>query len=152
MKVREIMTKDVAVAGPETTVNEIARLMDERNVSGLPVVDPEGRLLGVVTDLDLIVRNTRLDPPRFFQLLDARIPLETPGHYRKHLRHMFGSLAREVMSEKVVSIGPDEEAETLAALMVKSRANPIPVVVDGLLVGIVSRADLLRLMGRATPE
>jgi CBS domain-containing protein len=152
MKVREIMTRDVVVAGPDTTVNEIARLMDERDVSGLPVVDPDRRLLGVVTDLDLIVRNTRLDPPLFFQLLDARIPLETPGHYFKHLRHMFGTLARDVMSEKVVTIGPDEEAEALAALMLKSRANPIPVVDAGRVVGIVSRADLLRLMGRATPK
>jgi len=151
MKVREIMTRDVVVAGPDTTVNEIARLMDERDVSGLPVVGPKGGLLGVVTDLDLIVRNTRLDPPLFFQLLDARIPLETPGHYFKHLRHMLGTQARDVMSEKLVTIGPDEEAEALAALMLKTRANPIPVVDAGRLVGIVSRADLLRLMGRATP-
>lgn len=152
MKVRDIMTSEVAVAGPETPVAEIARLMDERDISGLPVVDQDGHVMGVVTDLDLIERNTRLDPPLFFQLLDARIPLETPGHYRKRLRHMLGTHARDVMSEKIVTIGPDEEAEALATLMVKSGANPIPVVENGRLVGIVSRADLLRLMGGAVPE
>jgi CBS domain-containing protein len=148
MKVRDIMTSDVAVAGTGTPVHEIARLMDERDVSGVPVVDGGRHVVGLVTDLDLIVRNTRLDPPLFFQLLDARIPLETPGHYRKRLRHMLGTEARDVMSEDVVTIGPDEDGEALAALLVKSGANPIPVVEQGRLVGIVSRADLLRLMGR----
>jgi CBS-domain-containing membrane protein len=148
MKVRDMMTADVAVARLGTPVSEIARLMDERDVSGIPVVDDERRVQGLVTDLDLIVRNTRLDPPVFFQLLDARIPLETPAHYRKRLRHMLGTEARDVMSEDVVTIGPEEDGEELAALFLKSHANPIPVVDDGRLVGIVSRADLLRLMGR----
>ena len=116
MKVREIMTTDVAVAGVGTPVSEIARLMDERDVSGIPVVDESRHVLGLVTDLDLIVRNTRLDPPLFFQLLDARIPLETPSHYRKRLRHMLGTEARDVMSEEVVTISPDEDGEALAAL------------------------------------
>jgi CBS-domain-containing membrane protein len=152
MKVRDIMTVDVAVARASTPVNEIARLMDERDVSGIPVVDEDRRVLGLVTDLDLIVRNTRLDPPLFFQLLDARIPLETPGHYRKRLRHMLGTEARDVMGEDVVTIGPDEDGEALASLFLKTRANPIAVVDDGRLVGIVSRADLLRLMGREIPD
>ena len=126
--------------------------MDERDVSGIPVVDEGGRVLGLVTDLDLIARNTRLDPPLFFQLLDARIPLETPAHYRKRLRHMLGTEARDVMSEDVVTIGPEEDGEALSALFLKTRANPIPVVDDGRLVGIVSRADLLRLMAREIPD
>lgn len=152
MKVRDIMTTDVAVASLGTPVSEIARLMDERDVSGIPVVDENRCVLGLVTDLNLIVRNTRLDPPLFFQLLDARIPLETPGHYRKRLRHMLGTEARDVMIDDVVTIGPDEDGEVLAALFLKSRANPIPVVEDGRLAGIVSRADLLRLMGREMPD
>lgn len=152
MKVRDIMTTDVAVAAPGTPVSEIARLMDQRDVSGVPVIDGARRVLGLVTDLDLIARNTRLDPPLFFQLLDARIPLESPGHYRKRLRHMLGTEARDVMSGDVVTIGPDEDGEALSSLFLKSHANPIPVVENDRLVGIVSRADLLRLMAREIPE
>jgi CBS-domain-containing membrane protein len=152
MKVRDIMTTDVAVASVGTPVSEIARLMDKRDVSGIPVVDENRQVLGLVTDLDLIARNTRLDPPLFFQLLDARIPLETPGHYRKKLRHMLGTEARDIMSGDVVTVGPDEDGEVLAALFLKSRANPIPVVENGRVVGIVSRADLLRLMAREIPD
>ena len=148
MKVREIMTTDVAVATPETSVNAIARLMDGRAITGVPVVDAAGQVVSIVTELDLILRNTRLEPPAFFQVLDGRIPLETPGHYRKRLQHMLGTLARDVMTEKVVTIGPEEDVEALAELMVKRRVNPVPVVEGGRLVGIVSRADIIRMMAR----
>ena len=145
MKVRDIMTAEVVVAEPDTSVNLVARLMASRDISGVPVVE-DGRLVGIVTELDLIVRNTRLEPPAFFALLDARIPLETPTHYRERIRHMLGTLARDVMTEKVVSVGPDEELESLAAIMVKQRVNPLPVVEDGRLVGIVSRSDIIAMM------
>jgi CBS domain-containing protein len=151
MKVRDIMTTEVVVAHPDTSVNLVARLMAGRDISGVPVVE-DGRLVGIVTELDLIVRNTRLEPPAFFALLDARIPLETPAHYRERIRHMLGTLARDVMTEKVVSIGPDEELESLAEIMVKQRVNPLPVVEDGRLVGIVSRSDIIGMMARDLDE
>jgi len=151
MKVRDIMTAEVVVAEPDTSVNLVARLMASRDISGVPVVE-DGRLVGIVTELDLIVRNTRLEPPAFFALLDARIPLETPTHYRERIRHMLGTLARDVMTEKVVSVGPDEELESLAEIMVKQRVNPLPVVEDGRLVGIVSRSDIIAMMARNLDE
>ena len=146
--VRDLMTTDVVSVTPETPVDRIARLMGERDISGLPVVDEAGRVVGIVTDLDLIVRNASLSPPAYLPLLDGRIPLETPAHYRRRLRHMLGSLARDVMTEEVVTIGPDEDVETLATLMEKRKVNPIPVVEAGRMVGIVSRADVVRLMAR----
>jgi len=147
MKVRDIMTAEVVVAHPDTSVNLVARLMADRDISGVPVVEDD-RLVGIITELDLIVRNTRLEPPAFFALLDARIPLETPAHYQERMRHMLGTLARDVMTEKVVSIGPDEELESLAEIMVKQRVNPLPVVEDDRLVGIVSRSDIIAMMAR----
>jgi CBS domain-containing protein len=147
MKVRDVMTREVVAASPDTTVNLVARLMADKAISGVPVVE-DGRVVGIVTELDLIVRNTRLEPPAFFALLDARIPLETPGHYRERLRHMLGTLARDVMTEKVVTVGPDEDLEALAELMVKRRVNPVPVVENGRLVGIVARADIIAMMAR----
>src|SRR3972149_11748393 len=105
--------------------------MDRGGLWGVPVVDGSGRVVGIVTEVDLIVRNQRLEPPAFFQLLDGRIPLETPAHYRKRLQHMLGTQARDVMTEKVVSVGPEEEMETLAELMVKRGVNPVPVVEAG---------------------
>lgn len=152
MKVREIMTRDVLTARPDTPVHRIAQLMRDRNVGGIPVVDDTGRIVGIVSELDLIVRNTRLDPPAFFQLLDGRIPLESPAHYQQRLRHMLGTQASDVMTEEVVVTSPDIELEDLAALMVKQGVNPIPVVEDGKLVGIISRYDIVRMMATDTEQ
>jgi CBS domain-containing protein len=147
MKVREIMTTDVATVRRDASVNDIAKLMHEHNISGIPVVDDAGHAVGIVTELDMIVRNTRLTMPAFIQILDlARIPLEMPGHYQNRLRHMLGTQASDIMTKEVVSIGPGAEVEDLAEMMVKRRVNPVPVVENGILVGIVSRADFIRMM------
>jgi CBS domain-containing protein len=148
VKVREIMTSPALSVGPETSVNEIARLMVERDISGVPVLDGAGRLLGLVTELDLIARHAHLDGPAFFRLLEGWIPLESPAHYQERVRHVLGTLAREVMSTDIASVGPDDDMETLADLLLKRRANPVPVVEDDRLVGIVSRADIVRMMAR----
>ena len=148
MKVRDIMTQEVVVAHPDTSVNLIAQLMGGRDISGVPVVDEAQRVIGIVTELDMILRNTRLEPPAFFKILDGRIPLETPASYRKRVQHMLGALARDVMTEEVVTIGPDEDVEVLADLMVKRRVNPVPVIDAERLVGIVSRADIIKMMAR----
>jgi len=147
VKVRDIMTTEVVVAHPETSVNVVARLMAGRGISGVPVVD-DGRVVGLVTELDLVLRNTRLEPPAFFKLLDALIPLETPAHYRERLRHMLGTLARDVMNGEFATVGPDDDLEVLADVMFKKRANPVPVVEDDRLVGIVSRSDIVGMMAR----
>ncbi len=146
MKVRELMTQDVVAVSADTLVDVVARLMHERGISGIPVVDADRRVLGIVTDLDLILRNARFDPPAFFEILDARIPLETPSHWQKRLRHMLGAQARDVMTESFETIAPDAEAEALATLLVQTKSHPIPVIEHDRLVGIVSRADLVRLM------
>lgn len=148
MKVRDIMTPDVLTVKADTSVNDVAKLLGQRDISGVPVVDDQGHVIGIITELDLIVRNTRLEMPRFIEVLDwGRIPLERPGHLRERLQHMLGTEARDVMTAKVITIGPDAEVEDLAELMVKQRVNPVPVVdADGRLIGIVSRADLVDMM------
>ena len=149
MLVREIMTTEVVAVRRDTSVHDIAKLMGERDISGIPVVDESNHVVGIVTELDMIVRNTRLELPAFIQILDlARIPLEMPGHYRDRLRHMLGAQAADIMTEQVTTISPEAEVQDLAELMVKRRLNPVPVVENGVLVGIVSRADLIRMMAR----
>ncbi len=148
MKVRDIMTQDVLTVKADTSVNAVAKLMGQRDISGVPVVDDQHNVIGIITELDLIVRNTRLEMPRFIEVLDwGRIPLELPGHQRERLQHMLGTEARDVMTEKVITIGPDASIEDLAELMVKQRINPVPVVDEAEhLIGIVSRADLVDMM------
>jgi CBS domain-containing protein len=147
-RVKHIMTVDVVSVSPTASVGRVARLMHERAISGIPVVDIDRRVVGMVSDLDLIVLNTRIEAPHFLPLLDGRIPLETPAHFKKRIQHAAGTTAKDLMCETVVTVGPEEEVETLAALMVKEHVNPVPVVEDGRLVGVVSRADVIRWMTR----
>lgn len=147
-RVSDIMTTDVVKAYPDTPVNQIARLMSDRQISGLPVVDDNDEVLGVITELDMILRNTRFKMPAFVTILDAIIYLERPSHVRKRLEHMLGTTAREIMSSPAFTVGPEATLEELAELMVDRRMNPIPVVEANRLIGIVSRSDIIRLMAQ----
>lgn len=146
MRVREIMTTRVHFVHIDTPVHEVARLMSTHDVSGVPVLDNADTVVGIVTELDLIVRNGRLELPVFLQLFDAVIPLEMPGHLSNRLRHMLGTRAEDVMTRDVHHVDPELEVADLVHVMVKHRANPVPVLEDGRLAGIVSRSDLIRMM------
>lgn len=145
-RVRDIMTTDVVQVTPSASVSDIAQLMSEYDISGVPVVDEGGHVLGVVTELDMIVRNTRFKMPAFIAFLDAIIYLETPSRYRERVEHVLGTTAEEIMSQPAVTIGPDASIEDLSELMVDRRMNPVPVVENDRLIGIVSRSDIVRVM------
>ncbi len=146
MRVRELMTGEVFSVRTDTPVNDVARLMSKHGVSGVPVLDGNGNIAGIISELDLIVRNGRLEMPVFLQVFDAVVPLELPGHLSDRLRHMLGTRAEDVMTRDVHTVTPDTEVEDLVALMVKHRANPVPVLENDALVGIVSRSDIVRMM------
>ena len=148
MRVRDLMTVDVFSVRTDAAVNDIARLMSKHHVSGVPVLGAAGELVGIVTELDLIVRNGRLEMPVFLQVFDAVVPLELPGHLTTRLRHMLGTRAEDVMTRGVHTVTPDTDVEALVELMVKRGANPVPVLEDGRLAGIVSRSDLVRMMAK----
>lgn len=147
-RVGDIMTREIVKVHPGTRVDQIARLMAEHDISGLPVVDENDRVLGVVTERDMIVRNSRFKVPSFIMILDSIIYLETPHHFQERLEQMLGVTAGEIMSEPAVTIAPNASIEDLADLMVKRGMNPIPVVEQGMLVGIISRSDIIRLMAQ----
>ena len=148
LTVRDVMTTPVFSVTTSTPLKDVARLLVDHRISGVPVVDDERHVVGIVTELDLIVRNTRLVMPHFIEVLDwGKIPLERPRHMRERLQHMLGTEVRDVMTEKVITIGPDASIEELAELMVQQRVNPVPVVdAAECLIGIVSRADLIDMM------
>jgi CBS domain-containing protein len=112
------------------------------------VVDAADQVLGLVTEKDMIVRNTRLKLPNFIMILDMVISLETPRHYEERLEHILGTTAEEIMTDSVVTIKPDATIEELAELMIDRHINPIPVVEHDRLVGIISRSDIIRMMAQ----
>ncbi len=145
-KIGDIMTKEVIKVHPDTPVSKIAQLMANHAISGLPVVDDDDQVLGVITEMDMIVRNTRFKIPNFIMILDSIIYLETPQHFQNRLENMLGVTAKEIMSKPAATISPKATIEELSELMTERRMNPIPVVKNKRLVGIISRADIIRLM------
>ncbi len=146
MKVSSIMASPVVAATPDMTVRDVARLLVEHDIDGVPVVDASGRVTGMVTEGDLIVRNANLHFPRFLQIMEARIFLENPRHFDDEVRKMLGTTAAGVMSSPALVVGPDDDIEKAATLMLEKHVHSLPVVERGKLVGIVTRSDLVKLM------
>ena len=152
-RVGDVMSTEVIKIHPTTSVNKIAHLMSDNDISGLPVVDDNDEVVGVITELDLIVRNARFKMPTYFVILDSIIYLERPGHFRERLQHVLGTTAAEIMSKPPVTVTQDSTIEDLASLMVGRRMNPLPVISDdNKLIGIVSRSDIIRLMAHRFDE
>lgn len=147
MRVRDIMTVDVVTVSPETPLREVAGRMSERRISGMPVVDHAGRCIGVVSEGDVLVKE--IGHPRAPRPLDW---LLGERHDPEVLRRRAARTAREAMSAPPIVIGPDRPLRIAADLMVGRRVNRLPVVESERLVGIVTRADLVRAYVRLDEE
>ncbi len=146
MKARDIMTTEVITVKPDERVENVARLMVERKISGIPVVDEEGSLLGIVSEKDLMVKSQDLNIPFYVTLFDSIIFLENPTKFSKALRKFIGVEARDIMTTKVFSVKEDADTTEIANLMAKRNINRVPVVRNNKLVGIVSRNDILKTL------
>ena len=141
MKAADIMVKDVVTAGPEASVRELATIMLERRISGMPVVDGGGRLLGIVSEGDLI-RRPEIDTDRV-KLGWLRLLLSDEARARDFVKS-HGRKAREVMTQPAISVVADAPLAEVVRLMERHRIKRLPVVEKGKLVGLVTRTDLLR--------
>jgi CBS domain-containing protein len=147
MLAKEVMTKSVVTVSKNDTVTDVARLLLEHKVSGLPVVDEEGRVVGMVTEGDLIYQDKKLHTPAFLEILGGVIYLENPQRVANDIKKMTATKVGEIMTGKVHSVKEDTSVEVVATIMVEEQVNRVPVVDGtGKLVGIVSRQDLVRAM------
>ncbi len=141
MKVRDVMTREVISVPPEMPLRELARLLTERQISGVPVVDEAGRCIGIVSEADVVTKQVSRPVSR-------RLPLEWLLGERQdpeEQRRRAATTAGEAMTTPPITIGADRPIREVAATMVDRRVNRLPVVEeDGRLVGVVSRADLVR--------
>lgn len=141
------MTRDPIVVQPETSLKQAIQIIADRHISGLPVVNGEGKLVGVISDSDLLWQETGVEPPAYIMLLDSIIYLENPATYEKDLRKAMGLTVREVMSDRPISVKPDKPLREAAQMMQKHHIHRLPVLDDeGKLVGILTRGDIIRLM------
>jgi CBS domain-containing protein len=139
MQAQDVMTTKVVAVAPDTPVTEIAKLLVERQISAVPVVSDERRLLGIVSEGDLIHGLGREGAGRSWWLDMLASPKTRAKEYLKS----HGRLASDMMTREVVSVTPNTPLPEIARLEAR-RIKRVPVLRDGELVGIVSRADLLR--------
>jgi CBS domain-containing protein len=144
LRVRDIMQTEVITVGPATTVRELADTLAKHKISGVPVVDAPGLVVGMVSEADVILQDADLHFPYYIQFLDSIIYLQSFGRFEERFRKMFGSKVKDVMSGEVVSIAPDASVHDAATLMADHKVNRLPVVEDGRLVGIVTRGDIVQ--------
>jgi CBS domain-containing protein len=145
MSIEEVMTARVITVRPETSVQEAARLMSTNHVSGLPVVDANERVVGMISDGDLILRQRRPKIKPWWRLF-----FENAEQLARDYRKIVGQTVADVMTQPALVINPAFSIETAAAIMDNRQIRRLPVVRDGRLVGIVSRADLIRALGAST--
>lgn len=143
LKARDVMTRVLITVSPDTTIEDLGRLFIEKNVSGAPVVDSEGRLIGIVTENDLINKNSRLHIPTVLRLFDAFIPLGS-SRLEQEIKKMAASTVGDICSRKVVSIDEDASLEDIATIMTDRKIHLLPVLKDGRLTGIIGKKDLIK--------
>jgi CBS domain-containing protein len=148
-RVVEIMTKDVITFKKDTSVKEAAEKLSNANVSGAPVIGDDGGLIGIVTDGDLIMQDVKLHFPTYVQLLDGYILVPSALQRFEHeFKKAIGATVGDVMTEDVMTASSEATVEDVATLMVERDISRLPVVDNGKLIGIITKGDLVRAIGR----
>ena len=150
--VTEVMTKDVVTLSPDQSLAEAADLLAEKGIGAAPVVDADGKIVGLLRDEDLLISEARLHLPTTIAILPG-IEFTLPGQIRRYdeeLKKAAASTVADVMEREFKKVGPDATIEDVATLMHEHDVTHVPVVVDDKVVGIVARGDIVRYLAETT--
>jgi CBS domain-containing protein len=149
MLAQDIMTKDVATVRPDTALADAITIMLDHHVSGLPVVDRDNRLVGVLTEGDLLRRTETGTEPTHARWLDFILG---PGRLAAQYVRTHGRQVENLMTQDVATVAPETPLAEIVQLMESKRIKRVPVMRGDTLVGVVSRADLLRPLARVLKQ
>ncbi len=148
--VAEVMTRDPLTVKPETPLREAIKILAEKRISGLPVVDDAGKLIGVISETDLMWQQAGVTPPAYFMIFDSVIYLKNPVEYDRELHKALGQTVGEVMNQKPITISPDKPLREAAKIMRDRKIHRLPVLDDSeQIVGILSLSDIIRDMAKS---
>ena len=148
----QIMTRDVITVTPGTSLEELASVLSKHRISGAPVVDESGALLGIVTEKDLIRQNARLHIPTVIRIFDASIMLEKPGRMLEEMKRMAATRVEDIFSRDVVSISPETNIQEIATIMSEKDVHLLPVLDEQKIAGIVGKVDMVRALSTGSEE
>jgi CBS domain-containing protein len=150
--VAEVMSTAVSTLRPDEKVEAAADVLAAKNFGALPVVDENGKLLGILRDDDLIASEARVHVPTFINFLGLGMAFPGEmGHLERELKKIAGATVRDIMQHDPPTVTPDATLEDVATIMHDRGVNSLPVVDGGgVVVGIVARADIVRFIARTT--
>jgi CBS domain-containing protein len=150
LTVADIMDTDTPTVNPDDTVEHVLKVLNDSELTGVPVVTAGGRCVGIITESDLIMtgEDADLHLPHYFELFGGFVFLERLGHFEERLRKATAALARDLMTEDPVTIEPSASVQAAARLISRSKHNRLPVIEHGRLVGVVTRVDVLEALTR----
>jgi CBS domain-containing protein len=146
--VREYMEEDPTTVRPDTKAEDVARLLGEHELHGVPVANEAGRCVGIVTENDLVLADEEgdLHIPHYIELFGGLVFLESVRGFERRLRKAMAATAADLMTADPITIGPDADVHAAGKLISTSGHNHLPVVEHGRLVGVITRADVLRAL------
>ena len=145
--VADIMTTELITVSPKTSLQEAIQIIADRKVSGLPVVDDEGQLVGIISETDLTWQATGVEAPPYVMFLDSVIYLQNPAKHNQEVHKALGQTVAEAMSEKPTTIKQDRLVREAARIMHEKKVRRLPVVDDNdKLIGIITQGDVIRMM------
>lgn len=147
LKARDIMNEVVVACLADTRVEDVVRKLAEHGISGMPVIDARKRVIGIVSESDLLLAD-ELEPPRVKAALYGLYIM--PERVMEEAAKSRGVLVSDVMTKKVISFHPDDSVRDIARKMQQERINRVPIVDDeGVLVGILTRADIIKALAES---
>ena len=145
---KDIMTREVKTARLDMPVQELAAMLYESKIGGVPVVDDEGKVVGVVTENDLIDQNKKLHIPTMVSFLDSVIFIDSAASFEKEIKKMTGSVVGDVCSERLLTVDEDAGLEDIASIISEEGVHTLPVLRDGKLVGVIGKTDLIGVIAQ----
>jgi CBS domain-containing protein len=144
LKAKEIMTKGVITVATSTTVEDLARVLVEHKISGAPVVDDEGDLIGIVTENDLIRKNRKFHIPTIVRLFDAFIMIESNSKIEQEIKEMAAVTVDDIYRKEVVTVSEDTPVDEIATIMSEKDVPLVPVVEGRKIKGIIGKIDIIK--------
>ncbi|MEA5512329.1 CBS domain-containing protein [Crocosphaera sp. UHCC 0190] len=148
--VADVMTPNPITVTPQTPLSEAIGVLAEKRISGLPVVDELGKLVGVISETDLMWQETGVEPPPYIMILDSVIYLQNPARYEQEIHKALGQTVGEVMTAKPISIKASQSLREAAHLMHEKKIRRLPVIDDNntKVIGILTQGDIIRTMAQ----
>src|SRR5699024_8365419 len=143
MLIKDIMTREVITVKEGDTVEKCAGLLSKHHLSGLPVVDEQNYVIGIISEGDILKHNTEVEIPAFLEILGGIIYLNNANKYFEDVKKSMGRFVKTVMTDDVITIGDNEEVETAAEMLTQQKIKRLPDLNDeGKMDGIEARQDV----------